>query len=216
MILHYVIHELSGARSFISAPEITLPIKLKGWYSVSIGLWNPHLFYDGTPIVKVRLKSDPVFRQIHPGASPDTQDTTFLEEVFLFDAEMTDDDLVIAKSNGLIPRMAYVAYFKFVPLTADQIKKKQQAVSSRNMTATIDGSSLFHYSECSTVNQFLERLAPYRDSDVEKVLWAVNYGDETNFPTDVKEASFIGDDPYYSLLKPPLGNDYLRGQKQMH
>ena len=33
---------LLGAASFVEAEEVRLPIQQKGWYQVSLGIWNPH------------------------------------------------------------------------------------------------------------------------------------------------------------------------------
>lgn len=206
---------LIGAASFINAGEIRLPINLKGTFSVYLGIWNPYFMYDGKPIVKVRLSSNPIFQQIHPGASPDTQNDTYIEEVHAFDADVTNNDLMFAKSNGLQPHSAYIAYVKLVPISQEQINERQNN-RKRNLVATIDGISIFHFYECSTMNHFREILEPYKQSSVKKVLWAVTYGDRTSYPTQLPQLTYLGDKHQSSGSKAPFGNDYQRGAKQMH
>jgi len=71
------------AASFIEAPPVTLSLGRKGWHAVRLGVWNPYFAYDGMPIVKVKLTGDGAFRQIQVPTPEDTQETTYLREIFL-------------------------------------------------------------------------------------------------------------------------------------
>jgi hypothetical protein len=181
-----------------------------------LGVWNPHLMYDGESIIKARLSSRPIFQQIHTGKSPDTQDATFLEEFHLCDADLSNEEyLAFAKSNGMQPRSAYIAYVKLVPLLNEQVDDLQKARSDaarKNLVATYDGSSIFHFSDCTTTDHLLEWVEKLRDTDTRKVLWAVTYGDRTGFPTQNKNLRYLGAEDQNRTSALTFGNDYRRGQ----
>lgn len=208
-----------GAGSFVEAPEVRLPVDVDGWFDVVLGIWNPQVMYDGQPIIKARLGSRPIFQQIHPGKSPGTQSATFLEEVSLCRADLSDETYIaFAKSNGLQPRSAYFAYVKLVPLSPAQVeaeKSRRQDESRKNLVATFDGSSVFHFSDVSTTDHLLEWVEKLRDSDTKKVLWAVTYGDRTGFPTKNPDLTYLGTDDLFLASPLTFGNGYQRGQRQM-
>jgi hypothetical protein len=210
---------LLGAASYVETPEARLPISQQGWHAVYLGIWNPHLMYDGEPIVKARLSSRAVFQQIHPGKSPDTQKTTFIEEVHLCDADLSEEQYIaFGKSNGLQPRSAYIAYVKLIPLTPEQVLVEQERRGNRdrkNLVATFDGTSIFHYSDCTTTNHLLEWVEKLRDSDAKKVLWAVTYGDRTGYPTESANLTYLGEEDPIPSSSLTFGNDYQRGRRQM-
>ncbi len=209
-----------AAASFIDAPEVTLPLNASGWHTIRLGYWNPEFAYDGTPVLKVKLSGDAAFRQIHAGGSPDSQRATYLRDVHFRTADLTGRDLVIAKPNGPMGRSAYLAYVKLIPLTPEQVKHvvaDRRRTDTRNLVATIDGASYFHFSECRRPEHVLEQIELYRHSDVGKVLWAVNYGNWTNYPTEVAGAAFVGGHHSRARLVTGSGaNAYIRGEKQNH
>lgn len=222
-LIPYVSTEGSGtmlaAASFINASEITLPLRTEGWHGIWLGVWNPAFAYDGSPALKVRLSGDAAFRQLHQGGSPDSQEATFLREIYYGDADLTGQDLVIGKMNGPLGRSAFLAYVKLVPLppaNIEQVLKDRERTDTRNLVATIDGMSYFHYGEYSRSEHILEQVELYRHSDVGKVLWAVSYGDLTNFPASVPDARFVGDHNRQRYSTDAAANDYARGEKQMY
>jgi hypothetical protein len=60
-LIPYQTEDVSGTMlrvpSHIDVPEVRLPLRQNGWYSVHLGIWNPHLMYDGKSIIKARLSS---------------------------------------------------------------------------------------------------------------------------------------------------------------
>ncbi len=216
-LLSYKTKEFSGqmltAASVIDAPPLTFNPKLKGWYQISVGVWNPPFSYDGNPLVKIKLSSDLAFRRIAVRKSSDTQKTTFLREVPFTEADMTGQNIVFGKSNGLLPKSAFIAYLRFRPMSETQIMaiKEKRKTRPRNLIACLDGMSHFWVSECTTQEQLHEVIAPYRHSDVGKVLWAVTYGSRMGYPTQVKGAEFIADASRMNFLKTVPGNSYVMG-----
>lgn len=178
-----------GAASFVDAPEVTLPLGVTGWHAVYVGFWNPHHAYDGGTTVKVKLNDDPCFTRIsesEPGLVE--YNATYLKEAFFKTADLTGRTLQFGKLHGPFAQKVYIAYVKLVPLSAQQaadVQADRARKETRLLQATMDGLSYFWANEYQTREHILELIEPYRDSDVGKVLWAVNYGDQTNYPTKV-------------------------------
>ena len=92
------------------------------------------------------------------------------------------------KVHGPFAEKAYIAYVKLVPLSAEQVADVQAdraRKDTRVLQGTIDGMSYFWANEYQTREQIMELIEPYRYSDMGKVIWAVNYGDRTNYETRV-------------------------------
>lgn len=73
---------LVTAASFVHAPELRLPLGATRWHAVYLGDWHPEFAYDGGLTLKVKLSDAPAFRRIRDDSSPDTQDATYLREVY--------------------------------------------------------------------------------------------------------------------------------------
>lgn len=207
------------AHSFSSAPEISLPLHATGWHRIRLGIWQPNFAYDGESMLRVKLSDDPAYRRIHPPASADTQAATLIREVYFQDADLTGQQLVIGKSNGLMGRYAALAYIKLEALGAEEVAAlvaDRDQRGTRNLVATIDGVSYFHYGAYERPEDVLDQVELYRHSDVGKVLWAVTYGDRTNFPTSVPGAVFLGDHNRSSETVESGPNDYIRGEQHAH
>lgn len=223
-LLPYQTADIKGvmiaAGSFINAPEVTLSPKVTGWHAVYLGVWNPEFAYDGTPVIKTRLSTDSAFRQIHIRGGADTQDVTALREIYFTSEDLTNKDLVFGKANGLIARSSYIAYVKLVPLSQQEAKKiieDRADRTKRNLTATIDGISYFHYSEVTRPEHICEEVELYKNSDVGTVLWAVTNGFVVGYPTKVKDALFIADPTTRAAMLTGGGSsDYLRGERQIY
>jgi hypothetical protein len=169
-----------GAGSFITAPELRLPLRVSGWYSVYIGYWNPYYSYDGGVTIKIKLSSDKAFYRIREENQCLSQSTEYFREDFFKHADLTGQDLIIGKINGPLAQQCFVAYIKLVPLAqtqVDEIKADRARRDTRSLVATIDGMSYFWSNEYRTREQLLELVERYRYSDIGKVLLAVNSGD---------------------------------------
>ncbi|MBI3922658.1 MAG: family 10 glycosylhydrolase [Armatimonadetes bacterium] len=215
-----------GAPSYLDVPEVTLPLGVSGWYAIYVGYWNPHHDYDGGTAIKVRLSDDPCFLRMKegpPGFAPfDSpagnwqldrfQCYSNLTEAFIKNADLTNRDLVFGKVNGPFGQKVYLAYVKLVPLSVDEVAALQARRSDPNTktrVGSIDGLSFFWSDECQVKEHLLELVEPFRHSDFGKVIWAVNYGEVTNYPTKVARLWGTGDD---SSLRQPT-SDYIKGQQ---
>jgi hypothetical protein len=179
-----------GAPSFVTAPEVTMPIEVSGWHAVSIGFWIPRHDYDGGTTIKVKLDNDPFFTRISepepvPGAEP-RDCASLVKEAFFKTADLTGRRLVFAKIGGPFAQKVYIAYVRLTPLddgAVQRLKADMAKTGTRTLQATIDGISCFFGYEYRTRKHLLELAEPYRDSDVGKVTWAFCYGDVTNYPS---------------------------------
>ncbi|MCK5732656.1 MAG: hypothetical protein KAI38_00605, partial [Candidatus Latescibacteria bacterium] len=190
-LIPYETEEVSGtfvsALSFITAPELTLPLGISGWYSIYVGYWNPYFAYDNGTIIKFRLSGDAAFCRVREPEICVRQTETALQEVFFKHADLTGQDFVIGKVNGQSAQKALVAYVKLVPLgeaEVAEIQRDRAHTDTKKLVATIDGM-FFWGNEYKTREHIMEQVECYRDSDVGKVLWAVNYGETTNYPSEV-------------------------------
>jgi hypothetical protein len=177
-----------GAASFVDAPDVTLSLGVTGWHAVYVGFWNPHYVYDGGTTVKVKLNDDPCFTRIVEPEPGIEWNATHLKEAMFTTADLTGRSLQFGKVHGPLAQKAYIAYVKLVPLAAQQVADLQAdraRKDTRVLQATIDGISYFWNNEYRTREHIMELIEPYRYSDVGKVIWAVNYGDRTNYPTKV-------------------------------
>ena len=180
-----------GAPSFVTAPEVTLPLDISGWHAISIGVWIPKHDYDGATTIKVKLDTDPCFSRISEpepvfGAQP-KDGASLLKEAHFKTADLTGRSLVFAKIGGTSAKKAYIAYVRLTPLDDAAVRALQSDRSrpdTRIVQATIDGISFFG-GEYRTREQILELVEPYRHSDVGKVTWAFCYGDTVNYPSKV-------------------------------
>jgi hypothetical protein len=152
---------MAGAASYNNAPELTISLNLTGWYAVYLGYWNPGFDDDGSLILKAKFTGDVAFRQLHEFGSADTTQATYLREIFFENADLTGKNLVFAKASGLRGAKLYFAYVKCVPLSQAQItaiELDRARTDTRNLVATMDGMSFYHYSQYATIDQVKEQI----------------------------------------------------------
>ena len=216
-LIPYATEEVSGtlvsALSFISAPELTLPLGVSGWHAVYVGYWNPYYAYDNGIIIKFRLSGDAAFCRVREPEICVSQTETAIQEVFFKHADLAGQEFVIGKVNGRAAQKTLVAYVKLVPLSDAQVEAIQEdraRTETRKLVATIDGM-FFWGNEYKTREQIMEQSECYRHSDVGKVLWAVNYGETSNYPSAV--ATFWPDRSRARLVEGAGTTPYILGQK---
>ena len=192
-----------GALSIINAPNLTIPLDAAGWHKVYIGYWNPSHLYNDDPIIKIKLSDQPAFHIFHEDVSADRQDSTYLREAFFDYADLTNQNLIIGKSNGILGKQMFFAYVKLVPMSTEEVEqviKDRADTSRRKLAVSIDGASFLHLCEFSSPGDILSLVEPYRHSDVGRIFWAVCYGGLTNYPTKVKGAQFRTEGAWANLI----------------
>ena len=205
-----------GAKSLVTAPDVVLPLGVAGWHQIHVGYWNPYFEYDGELLLRLKLSGDSCFdriqegppgepaEQVHPGR-------TSLVEVFWRAEDLTGRHLTLGKFKG---RKAYVASVKLVPMSPEEVakvKRERQRKRPRRVVGSIDGAGIWgtYYGNTPTVEDLREMVEKYRDSDVGKIVWAVNYGDKTNYlskfgilEAGIEEATLKNND-YTRIINPP-------------
>ena len=191
-LLEYEAEGISGtmlaAGQLTNAPDVTLPLNVQGWHTIHVGFWTPSLHYVKPTVVKLKLTDDVCFSRMRHQAEEVCWARTDLYEAFWKYANLTGQDLVIGKKKKGEPTGAYVAYIKLEPLSAEQveeIKQDRARIDTRKVIALNDGCSFFSWDGATTGEELLEQVELYRYSDVGTVSWAVNYGQETNYPSRV-------------------------------
>jgi len=215
---------MATASSLVQAPELTIPLdNTSGWYAVYIGFWSPIYLNQGdtSTLFRAKLSNDDAFIPIKYAGTPDSQTITWFKELYWGIRDLTGRNLIITKPNGAVSKQLNLAYIKLVPLSdaqAQVIKTDRLTSSNRNLTAVIDGMTYFADFKVSDAFDALDIIEPYRYSDVEKVLWAVNYGERTNYLSNVPGTTFMAStDSRLSLLNTGYGaSDYVRSQMQMY
>ena len=71
-----------GAGPLNGAPEVTLPLDVKGWYSITVGYWNPTWAYKQGMSIRLKLSGDPCFTPMtDPGSGTGYTGTTLFEDI---------------------------------------------------------------------------------------------------------------------------------------
>ena len=202
------------AVSHAEVPDVRLPLDRSGWHAIYVGYWNPHHDYDGPTTLKLKLTGDPCFTRIADRPAPFEANTTYLKETLFKVADLGGRDLIVSKTRGAYGKKAYIAYVKLVPLTAAEvaaIQADRRRHDTRTMQVSIDGASFFGHNEYTKAEHVLELVERYRHSDVAKVIWAVCYGDMTNYPSQV--GVFEDGHTAVPIRRMPAGNSYLAYRK---
>lgn len=171
------------------APDVTLPLNVKGWYAIYVGLGGMGRFAFGQESeARLKLTNDVTYQhRRYTGARDD------IDEVFFKAADLTGQNLHIAQMRmkakmdlrpDVNPRHTVVMYVKLVPLTdaeVDWIKKDRQDPSKKKLIATLDAFSWIHQNFPTTKEEFLEDFEHYRDSDFGTLSWQIIGGGLVNY-----------------------------------
>ncbi len=193
-VIDYESLQISGrmlsAPSYIDAPEITIPIAQNGYYGIYVGYWNPGFNGDGDSCVKLGLSSEPGYNCVYESQSRDTQDATYLREAFFGFYNLTGNDIVIGKDNGIAAKKTFIAYLKLVPVT-------EAFASSYNSSAgsitAVFGRDYFAKGEFVTVDDYRRLIKPLVDTDVDRIVWPAASGFVTDFQSSLTGAVYRAD-----------------------
>ena len=200
-LVDYVSEERSGtmmmAGPMTGAPEVALPLNVKGWHAIYVGYWNPQ-FAEGPRVdVRVKLDSDPCFITL-ADREADRLSSTTLREAFWKFAHLTGERAIFGGQKKAAPRPTYVAYLKLKPLSEAQVRAVQADRADRSTKTIIAAKDGGFIAEATTKEDILEEVEIFRHSDVGRIDFAVSYGDLTNYPSrfgaNIHERSF-GDYP---------------------
>ncbi|MCK5804408.1 MAG: hypothetical protein KAI66_16335, partial [Lentisphaeria bacterium] len=166
------------ASALTQAPELTLPLDVRGWHAVFVGVASP---MGVARHALLRLSRDSAFTM---RARTKGQ----VEEVFFKADDLTGQSLHIAQQDGCEPVSVGVAYVKLVPLTDEEVAtiKAERADSSlRRLVASIDGFSFIHGRRPTTRLSLLREVEAYRHSDFGTLILQVGGADMVNYPSNM-------------------------------
>ncbi|MCE5240277.1 family 10 glycosylhydrolase [bacterium] len=166
------------APSESQAPELTLPLGVKGWHAVYVGLADPASV--GCQAL-LRLTRD-------PAPTPRSRTMGAVEEAFFKAADLTGQSLHLSR-HPLGPGCG-VAYVKLVPLTPEEVQTLQSRrsdASRRTLVTTIDGFSFIYSRRCTTREDLRREVEVYRDTDFGTLILQPGGADMTNYPSRVGE-----------------------------
>ncbi|MCY4377669.1 MAG: hypothetical protein OXC31_28250 [Spirochaetaceae bacterium] len=167
-------------------PNLTLPLNLRGWHRVTIGVWGDcfSLRHTYAPSGnRVKLSGDPCFRAFERDRTP-PPDSISIEDFEVACADLTGQDLVIAPPKRHSGATTALAYVRCEPLSDREVAELQadrQNGGHRRLIAYNDGVGFVTSGEYRDRQDIWELVEPYRHSDVESLYWGV-IGTATTFP----------------------------------
>jgi len=207
--LRYTTDTLSGtmilAGPETAAPEVTYPLQVSGWHSVSIGVWADHI----TPGTTRWYGEMRTFTEVLARLSgDDTQSLLTLpgqgwgfdeqiHELFWRVADLTDRELElgqvawrIAPGDGVGAIQcagAKIAYIKLVPLSENEVEAWQadrRRTDTRRIFVHNDAGGPLYYRP-TNAEQIRRHVEHYRDSDMSRLYWEAGGGDSLGFPSKI-------------------------------
>ncbi len=186
-ILPYQTPDISGhclqALTYTAAPEVILPLGVKGWHAVYLGLGSVGGDDDAArSVIRVKLSGDVAFQ--HRAAKGPQGN----EEVLFTCADLTGQSLHIAQQTSGYPRAACIYYVKLVPLSAAEAKavqRDQRQRETKRLIGTIDGFSFLYERLPTTKAELLEEFEPFSHSDFGTLWWAFTGADQVNYRSRV-------------------------------
>lgn len=180
--------KLLYADTFAKAPPVTLPLGIKGWHRVVIGLWGEReqLHYRAAGH-RLKLSKDPCFRPVLRETPEITGTRLFetIEETVLCCSDLTGQDLIIGPPAPGSNAVTAVAYVRCEPLTSEeieQVRHDRNRSDCRRVIAYNDGLSFLGRGDFFGEEELREMIDPYRYSDIDSLYWGL-LGDVNPFPT---------------------------------
>ena len=183
----YTSGEIEGKLLYTDAqgetPTLTLPLNLRGWHRVTIGVWG-HLFdYPGTHGNRVKLSGDRCFKSLQRDGLPPA-DSISIEDIQLTCADLSGQDLLIAPPARGSSAATALAYVRCEALSSPQVEELQADRRNGDFRKTIaynDGVSFVASRQYRDKEDLWELVEWYRYSDMESLCWGM-VGTVTAFP----------------------------------
>ncbi len=174
-----------------AAPEITYPLNIRGWYAISIGMYQER--YMGPAAVQVRLTGDPAFTIL----SVEDEPVRILEDVFWKVADLTGQQISFKQHQGAMNKIsatfdakaciqAKVAYIRLDPLSDEEVRSLQaerQRGDTRRLFAHNDAGMPIIYMQDGSAGEWYREIEPYRHTDFSRMYWEAGYGDLMTYPS---------------------------------
>jgi len=164
-----------------AAPVVKLPLGVKGWHAIFVGLQNS----EGEDLPKVWLKLDgepaPQLREVSGRGIG-------IEEIYFKVADLQGGNLHIAQQPAGFPAPAALVYVKLIPLAEGEVAgllADRKETSNRKLAVTSDGFSFIFSRQPTTVEELLAEVEMYRDTDFDTLLLHLGGADWVSYPSKV-------------------------------
>ena len=208
----------------VETPAVTLPLNLKGWYSIYVGVnYTRTELSSGwaelpAAFLRVKLTDDKSYTNIRPealfkgapgiyenkmGRLNETWDSIY--EVFWKSSYVTGQDITLSppiKGSPGSNSIANVAWIRAVPLSEEEIEqaKGDLPVPDTKRLAgchclAMSGSTSGTPMYHPTDEEYVKDLIePFRDSDFKLLLWECIRGDVCTYRTKIARFGFVGEE----------------------
>lgn len=151
----------------VPVSEVTYPLRLKGWYSIHVGIYQPD---QRACTLEVKLTGDGV-RRVVTGCSFLHEPYGYIVEGHWKDADFTGQSLSFFKAER---NMAYLAYIRLVPLTDEEVGRVN-GESKQPETKICGGVFDVHEILCESPphdpNTIRKNLEPFIGTDFKTICW---------------------------------------------
>ena len=201
----------------MNSEPLTLPLNCEGYHAIYVGVHYPGQFGDAH--VCLRLTDDPAYTLVRAetqsgkdlnGIPPELRwsHTTKafsdyqVSEAFWKVADLTGVDLIISRFNeggrgGSYTEMySNLVYVRLVPLSEAEMEEYQQELPRMDTKRLVAMNDAGIFSELRTKEDIWAQFEPYRDSDVEIMLWATFKGENCTYRSRIGRTLPSGNNPF--------------------
>ena len=169
-----------------SAPTLTLPLGLQGWYAIHLGIWTHRV----KTTIKVRLSGDPAYTVVTTPV-PERWSSNWwatIKEVYWKFSDLTDQDLLVSQLSTGQAHSAAIAYIKLEPLSGEEvtaIQADRDQTDTKRLIAHNDGGTFMYFHGTTSAEEIWEELEPFRHTDFQKLIWGVGGGTSTSYFSNI-------------------------------
>ena len=216
-LIDYETTEFAGTMVYsgpgAGSPPLTLPLGRQGMHAIYLGVHYPEQFSDAH--VQVRLSDDPAYSLVR-AEKPAAKDMNGMpeelrdciarkrfadyqvSEAFWKVADLGGQDLVISRSEHgpLAGTYGDLVHVRLQPLSearAAAHRQEQPRADTRRLIAMNDGGIFTHLANREDIHAQFE---PYRDSDVEIMMWAPFKGENCTYRSRVARGAPTDANPF--------------------
>ena len=197
-VMDYETESISGqmliAGEETDAPEITYPVKKRGWHSISIGIYPQHR---AETSVEVKLTGDAASCILQLGgvwSGLPAHSQQGIHELYWKAADLTGQDLQISQvttrvGSGDDPssvrcNWALVAYIKLEPMSDEEVAALQTdrvQSDTRRLYAHNDAHGYLYLYGAVTEEAVTREIEPYRNTDFSRMYWECGGGHHLSY-----------------------------------
>jgi len=156
-----------GAEPGAAVTEITYPLRLSGWHTIHVGVYQPD---QRACSLEIRLTSDKVRRAV-TGCAFLHEHCGWIMEGLWKSAELAGESLHFFKAER---DRAYLAYIRLVPMAPEHIardKQEREQQGTKTCGGVFDVHEIFCASPPYTPDTMKKNLEPLVGTDFKRVCW---------------------------------------------